>query len=395
MEASIMSSTANSHASSNVTPSDKSKVSSRARAATPSPKASTDTKIGIENKDSPVVPKKPVTSRLRIFITRLPPQLCTLALGINGANAVLLQWIRILGLKPQDEIITVILPMIALSLLAAFAVKVASDPRAAIRDASEPATLSALSAAPAVTQAIAVRFNSMLPLEATQAVVVTCECLSLLIAFRFLWLNYNKGMRPDPSWFPAVLLWGMTNITSHAVGPDWLRNIMPAQFWLLVIIYIPLKIIVVYRILISKIRRTVTPNAGMNTLMAPASFYAMVHFSTGKPGGDLMGGLLFIDSTVFIFITACLLYVRRDLWVRTFHPSYVAFTFPTASTAVTAVLAAERLPYLQGSLADVAWKWAALLAVSAVAISISVFIRFMWHLQDTWKSLSTQQSKED
>merc|ERR1712087_490659 len=109
-------------------------------------------------------------------------------------------------------------------------------------------------------------------------------------------------------------------------------------------IYLPIKLIVVYRILISKSRHSVAPNAGMAALVAPASFYTLVHLSVGKPGGDLLGTCLFIDSTVFFWITLGMLWVRRGLWTKAFDPSYVAFTFPLASTASAAVLSSQRLP---------------------------------------------------
>merc|ERR1712137_279696 len=118
-------------------------------------------------------------------------------------------------------------------------------------------------------------------------------------------------------------------------------------------IYVPLKLVVVYRILVSKSRHSVAPNAGMAALVAPASFYTLIHLSVGKPGGDAVGTALFVDSTVFFWITVGMLWVRRDLWTKAFDPSYVAFTFPLASTASAAVLAAQRLPAVAGATARV------------------------------------------
>ncbi|CAE7540413.1 HACE1 [Symbiodinium necroappetens] len=49
----------------------------------------------------------------------------------------------------------------------------------------------------------------------------------------------------------------------------------------------------------------------------------MAHLSSGKPGGDVMGYVLFADSTVCFLLALSLLYSRRKLWISGFHPTYV------------------------------------------------------------------------
>ncbi|CAK9012694.1 unnamed protein product [Durusdinium trenchii] len=60
----------------------------------------------------------------------------------------------------------------------------------------------------------------------------------------------------------------------------------------------------------------------MATFMAPGSFFTVVHLSIGQPGGDLMGAMLFADSTLSFLATLVLLWARRALWSRSFHPSH-------------------------------------------------------------------------
>eukprot|EP00408_Alexandrium_pacificum_P006342 CAMPEP_0171227830 /NCGR_PEP_ID=MMETSP0790-20130122/38049_1 /TAXON_ID=2925 /ORGANISM="Alexandrium catenella, Strain OF101" /LENGTH=331 /DNA_ID=CAMNT_0011693955 /DNA_START=78 /DNA_END=1073 /DNA_ORIENTATION=+ len=305
-----------------------------------------------------------------------PPQVCPLALGLMGLSGCLAHWSRIqlVDLAP----LPLACALLAASLLSAYAAKAALAPSAALLDASEPGTLSALSAWPAALQAVLVRLlNPFMP-SVVQAMVLVCCTLSLAITGRFVGLCFRRGARPDPSWFPAMLLSGMTINTSTVAGPFWFKPFAVQLFWLLVLVYFPLKAAVVYRILLSRDRLAVSPNAGMAALMAPASFYTVVHLSGGKPGGDALGLVLFADSTVFLLVTLWLLYVRRASWIKVFHPSYVAFTFPTASTATAAVLAAERLPAVSGQLL---WAWATLLMVGASAVIASVVVRFLWHLR--------------
>ncbi|CAJ1341807.1 unnamed protein product [Effrenium voratum] len=96
---------------------------------------------------------------------------------------------------------------------------------------------------------------------------------------------------------------------------------------------------------------------------------------SGKPGGDLMGLLLFADSTTSFLATVGLLYIRRSVWSSAFHVSYVAFTFPLASTATAALLSSERL--MDSSLL-VAWAW--LLLLLATGVILAVQFRFLRHL---------------
>ncbi|CAE7661642.1 HACE1, partial [Symbiodinium pilosum] len=171
-----------------------------------------------------------------------------------------------------------------------------------------------------------------------------------------------------------TLLYGMTNITSFAIGPSWLQATMSAHFWFTMSMYAPLKLTVLYRLFLSKARDSVAPNAGMAVLMAPASFYTMAHLSSGKPGGDLTGYILFADSTVCFLLALFLLYTRRKLWIPAFHPTYAAFTFPLASTASAALLASERLPLVAGATCR---AWATLLLLAALAASLTVQAGFL------------------
>lgn len=325
----------------------------------------------------------------------LPPQICPLALGVNGLSRLLVSWGRLTG---NDYLIPLSqgLAAVATWLLAAYCLKACLAPSAAWKDASEPATLSALCAAPALAQALAVKFYSedgALSLLGTQVIVLACYATGVTGTVRFIFLNYRKKLAPDPSWFPGVSLWGMTNITTQTVGPFWLQALMPAQFCLLMLLYVPLKLVVAYRILLSKDRNSITPNAGMNTLMAPASFFTIMHLSTGKPYGDLLGALLFADSTLFLVITIWMLYCRRALWSKAFHVSYVSFTFPVASTATAAVLAADRLSYFEGSIAFWARSWATLLTVIATPIILLVLLRYLWFLHRLFHYGETRKTR--
>ncbi|CAK9012695.1 unnamed protein product [Durusdinium trenchii] len=68
----------------------------------------------------------------------------------------------------------------------------------------------------------------------------------------------------------------------------------------------------------------------MATFMAPGSFFTVVHLSIGQPGGDLMGAMLFADSTLSFLATLVLLWARcgeeasSAAWLLvTRHPSLV------------------------------------------------------------------------
>lgn len=310
-------------------------------------------------------------------LASLPPQVCPLALGLIGLSGCLSHWSRIQSLELWP--LPLALALLAASLLGAYAAKASLAPVAALLDASEPGTLSALSAGPAALQAAFVRLVGSWAPHATHFVIMACCGASLAIAGRFLMLCYRRGQRPDTSWFPAVLLSGMTLVTSSTAGLVWVKPFTVQLFWIQIMAYFPLKAVVAYRLLLSSERLAVNPNAGMAALMAPASFYTVVHLSTGKPGGDAMGLLLFTDSTAFFLVTACLLYVRRAAWTKAFHPSYVAFTFPTASTATAAVLASERLPMISG---HKLLAWATLLMAGASVALALVLVRFLWYLRN-------------
>ncbi|CAE8626389.1 unnamed protein product [Polarella glacialis] len=308
-------------------------------------------------------------------IAALPPQVCPLALGLAGLGGLLTHWARIQGTDLTP--LPLAFALVAATLLAAYAAKVLLVPSAVWKDASDPGPLAALSGGPAAIQALAVRFGWLLGPFLTQSTLLACLSLSLVISCRFAVLCFRKGVLPDATWFPALLLSGMSVVTVSAAGPAWLQSYMPGLFWSLMVLYYPLKAIVAYRMLFSANRLAILPNAGMNLLMAPASFFTVAHLSSGKPGGDAMGLVLFMDSTVFCLATLRMLYVRRASWAHSFHPSYVAFTFPAASTATAAVLAAERLPLISGPLL---WAWATLLAAVVTCVIFSVLVRFIWFL---------------
>eukprot|EP00933_Yihiella_yeosuensis_P038166 TRINITY_DN32118_c0_g1_i1.p1 TRINITY_DN32118_c0_g1~~TRINITY_DN32118_c0_g1_i1.p1 ORF type:complete len:391 (+),score=55.94 TRINITY_DN32118_c0_g1_i1:94-1266(+) len=314
------------------------------------------------------------------FFTRLPPLTCALALGVFGLHAALSLWGSTVKFGDKLAPVTVFLAVTAGVLVSLYYMKAVIATSAFLQDASEPVNLVGMATASAVTQGLAAKFSYALAPTAAPSIVVVCEILSILIAARFVLLSYRKGAYPDPSWFPACLLCGMTNMTTQAVGPAWLRDLMPYQFWALIAVYIPLKLVVVHRLFISKARNSVAPNAGMNLLMAPGSFFTMMHFNSGAPGGTNMGMLLFADSTLFFLVTLWMLYKRRELWANSFHPSYVAFTFPVASTASAAVLASQNLPLLQGDSYKVATNWATLVVVVALFVVTSVMLRFLWYL---------------
>jgi len=210
----------------------------------------------------------------------------------------------------------------------------------------------------------------------TQAGLVACYVLGMVVAFRFIAVCYKKGQWPDPSWFPALLLPLMGYITSQAHGPAFLRA--PEQFLVFLPVMILLVMTVTYRIVLSPTRESVLPNAGMALFMAPCSHFCMTYLVTGKPFGDLLGLALFCCSTTWFMMTLWLLYSRRKLWVSAFHPSYVAFTFPSVSTATAALLASERLPQIAGLNAR---AWAGLLGVVTFSVVMMVFVRYFAFLR--------------
>ncbi|CAK9012757.1 unnamed protein product [Durusdinium trenchii] len=68
---------------------------------------------------------------------------------------------------------------------------------------------------------------------------------------------------------------------------------------------------------------------------------------------------------------------RRALWSRSFHPSYVSFTFPLASTATGALLVPERLPFMASPLLS---AYGQLLLYVATAVILAVQVRFIYFL---------------
>ncbi|CAL1144104.1 unnamed protein product [Cladocopium goreaui] len=302
-----------------------------------------------------------------------PPQLCALALGSAGLARA---WV-LGGAAPA---LPQLWCLVAAGFLAIYGMKVALRWHAFLRDASEPPTLAALSGAPAAIQVLVVRLRHQMILDllTTQCLIFVCHVLLLCTAVRFALLNRRKGLLPDPSWFPGLLLFGMTNISASLVGPEWLKALsVPWSFWLTIVIYLPVKLIVIYRLFLWSQRRSVTPNAGMATFMAPASFFTVVHLSIGKPGGDLVGLAIFADSTISFWMTLVLLWLRRSLWATSFHPSFVSFTFPLASTATAALLAQVHLPSVSSPMLEIYGK--VLLYVSTMVI-LAVQLRFVYFL---------------
>jgi len=331
------------------------------------PKAKAKSALGSADKNEP---KK--TSMLDV-VEGFPPQLCALALGSAGLSRA---WL--LG-GPASNVLPRLWCLVAGGFLGIYGMKAALRPKAFLGDVAQPATLAALSAAPATMQVLTLRLKNeeIIDLLTTQCAILLCHLLLLFTATRFALLNVRKGLWPDPSWFPGLLLFGMTNISASVVGPEWLKALTPFSFWLTIVIYIPLKLVVIYRLFVWKMRKTVTPNAAMATFMAPASFFTVVHLSMGKPGGDLMGLLLFADSTISFLVTLVLLWVRRSLWATNFHPSYVAFTFPLASTATGALLAQVHLPSVASPLLELYSK---ILLYVSTSVILAVQLRFMYFL---------------
>lgn len=311
-------------------------------------------------------------------IGSLPPQICALALGVNGLSGVYAQWARIQGLHLAP--VPSIFALIAMGLMSAYVMKAILAPASVMQDLSTGPGLAAVNAGPAVVQVLAVRFGYLLPTVVTQGFIMLCYALHLMIAIRFVYVNLKQGHLPDPSWFPGILLLAMCNITSHAAGPAFLQEVLHIKFGLLLLVYAPLMIVVAYRILLSPVRDSVAPNASMATLMAPSSLFTFVHLATGKPFGDNVGVALFCASTIFYMITIWMLYSRRSLWMKAFHPSYVSFGFPFVSSAMAALLASEKLPLLAGTALR---SWAALLTLVATSAVCIVLPRFLWMVRSS------------
>lgn len=315
-----------------------------------------------------------------VDLAALPPQVCSLALGANGLAALLAHWARVLG--PSDgellKLMSFCCSVLAAWLVLSYGLTSLLLPGKVLKDFNSLLALPALNAGIAAVQGLAVRFGTPLAPQIAQSCIVASWVVSIAISLRFLVLSYRLGSWPDPSWFPAVLLPGMTNVTAHVAGPATLKALMPYQLCLLLVIYAPIKVVVAYRLLLSPTRDMTAPHAGMALLMAPGSFFAMAYLSTGKPFGDWLGLLLFIDSTMFFLVTLQMLFKRRKVWAGAFHVSYVAFTFPAASTATAALLASERLALLAG--VRFFQAWAAILGIMTFLTTLAVVVRFMWHL---------------
>merc|ERR1711971_783759 len=146
----------------------------------------------------------------------LPPSICGLALGINGMGTCLATWARIQGVDITPQLL-LLFPLLAGVLLFAYGTKIVVAPSAFWRDVAEPTSLPPLNGASATAQGLAVRFSALLPVAATQGVIIMCHACSICIGIRFAQLNWKKRAWPDPSWFPGFFLCGMTNLTVQSV----------------------------------------------------------------------------------------------------------------------------------------------------------------------------------
>lgn len=304
--------------------------------------------------------------------TAVPPQVCSLALAMNGLSALSTHWARITGVDLTP--LPLACALVAASLIATYASNLLRCPEAVWQDFGNTAALPALSAAMATMSALSARFlpGFMLAPLGLQVCLVGWYVLALVISARFLSLCYQKGQCPDPTWFPALLLPLMGYASSQAHGPSFMKA--PEHFlaWTVAMVFV--LVCVTYRIVLSPTRHSVTPNAAMALFMAPCSFFCMMHLSTGKPYGDAVGLMLFGSSTAWFMLTLHLLFSRRHLWLGAFHPSYVSFTFPAASTATAALLASERLPGVAGSTAR---AWAGVLSAVTFVVVPMILIRFL------------------
>ncbi|CAK9046425.1 unnamed protein product, partial [Durusdinium trenchii] len=180
--------------------------------------------------------------QLSDVVEGFPPQLCALALGSAGLARA---WV-----VSDALLLPRLLCLASGGFLGLYALKAVLRPDALLRDASVSATVSALGAAPAAAQVLALRLKQeqILGLWPTQLIILFCHCLLLFTAGRFALLNWRKGLWPDPSWFPGLLLSGMTNVSASVVGPEWLKALLiPWFFWLTIVIYVPVKMAVAYR----------------------------------------------------------------------------------------------------------------------------------------------------
>lgn len=318
---------------------------------------------------------------------KIPPQVCSLALGCNGFAGLLSTWTK-LGIDHLTAPSSVFASA-AVFFVVVYVIKLLASPGAVLKDVGDPHTLVAISALPAVSQGLAVRFQAMFPLVVVQTVVILGWFTSIMISVRFLMLNYKSGSMPDPTWFPACLISSFAGMCNYHVGPEAFHDLFQYQFlFLMTAVYWPLLAIVTYRLFYSKVRDSVTPHAGMALLMAPSSFSSFVHSNSGKPFGDGVGLALIIMSTGFFFLTCRLLYRRRNCWAFGFQASYVAFTFPLTATASAALLASERLPAIPSPLFR---YWAAVLTTASFFITTGVVVRFCIFLFATVGSSTAQK----
>eukprot|EP00931_Biecheleriopsis_adriatica_P054535 TRINITY_DN32101_c0_g1_i1.p1 TRINITY_DN32101_c0_g1~~TRINITY_DN32101_c0_g1_i1.p1 ORF type:complete len:367 (+),score=69.86 TRINITY_DN32101_c0_g1_i1:32-1102(+) len=317
----------------------------------------------------------------------VPPQVCSLALALNGLSGLCGHWARITAYDVTP--LPLLLLLLAASVLALYASNLLRCPQAVWQDLGNTASLPALNAFQATMSALTARFGPGLIADPMrlQACLTALHILGLGISTRFLMLCYSKGQWPDPSWFPAVLLPLMGYASSQAVGPWFLKA--PEQFLAWTVLMAIILVSVTYRLFLSPTRDSVAPHAGMSLLMAPCSFFCMAYLATGKPYGDVLGLVLFGASTAWFLMTLLLLYTRRQLWSGAFHPSYVSFTFPMASTATAALLASERLPQVASTASQ---AWALLLSLAAAFVVLSVLVRFSVFMLGQYRA-SLQQGK--
>ncbi|CAJ1440276.1 unnamed protein product [Effrenium voratum] len=183
-------------------------------------------------------PATPAAKSELEILEGLPPQLGALALGSLGLARA---WA-----VGGSGAISSALSLAALLFLAIYSMKLLR-PSALWRDASDASALPPLGAFFAAAQGVGVRY--LVP-ELAQLVIVVTHGLMLLVSIRFAWVNAKKGLRPDPSWFPGLLLSGFTSVSASALGPWWLKAAVPLHFWSSIAIYVPVKLVVIYRHLV-------------------------------------------------------------------------------------------------------------------------------------------------
>mmetsp|Transcript_11010 Transcript_11010/g.12581 ORF Transcript_11010/g.12581 Transcript_11010/m.12581 type:complete len:421 (+) Transcript_11010:439-1701(+) len=207
--------------------------------------------------------------------------------------------------------------------------------------------------------------------------------LQVILISVFFHACWKTKTYPEPFWNPPTINCAVVAIAGCLIGASPTHWLVLGSFIYALVLQILLVPPQVYRVLRrSEPDKQVAPSASVGMMQAPASLNALTFGVMRRSGfssslDDELTDVLFILST---FVLLCTLYAtwvrRKKIYTKGFGLDWVAFTFPTSSSAVAALQYTSPVDS-DPAAGDLGSNWNKVVRIYALILSVATIFLIM------------------